>query len=68
VSFSPGPGRGASSGATSGGGGGSVGFFQAYTPAGVAPVLTPARVSPAFSDSKSVETRAEPMDSTLPAR
>jgi hypothetical protein len=45
------------SGGTPGGGGGSVGFFQAYTPAGVTPTLTPSHASPNFQPSLTVETR-----------
>lgn len=45
------------SGATPGGGGGSVGFLQTYTPAGIAPVLTPSEASPAFSANRNVPTR-----------
>ena len=40
-----------------GGGGGSVGFFQAYTPIGTTPTLTPSAASPAFSANKAIRTR-----------
>ncbi len=44
-------------GATPGGGGGSVGYLQAFTPAGTLPTLTPSSVSPAFSPSGTLQTR-----------
>jgi hypothetical protein len=44
-------------GATAGGGGGSVGFFQTYTPAGIAPALAPSMASPSFNPNKAIKTR-----------
>lgn len=40
-----------------GGGGGSTGRFQIFTPAGVAPVLTPTLAQPAFESSLEVATK-----------
>ncbi len=48
---------GASSGGTPGGGGGAMGFFQAHTPIGIIPTLTPANASPPFQQSLNVSTR-----------
>lgn len=42
---------------TPGGGGGSVGFFQTYTPVGVAPTLTPIAASPLFGSNKMINKR-----------
>lgn len=39
-----------------GGGGGSVGYFRAFTPAGVSPTLTPAAASPTFEAPGTVDT------------
>ncbi len=52
LGFPPGSG-----GSTSGGGGGSMGFFQAYTPTGVIPTLTPAVASPAFQPTLPLQVR-----------
>jgi hypothetical protein len=41
---------------TAGGGGGSVGFLRTATPAGVAPMLSPTKISPAFSANETLET------------
>ena len=48
VSNNPGPGEQtfSNAGAGAGGGGGSMGRFEVFTPAGVAPTLTPAQASP----------------------
>ncbi|HWU86626.1 MAG TPA: hypothetical protein VN253_05100 [Kofleriaceae bacterium] len=40
-----------------GAGGGSTGFFQAYTPAGVTPMLMPAAASPAFQPNRTIPAR-----------
>jgi hypothetical protein len=40
-----------------GGGGGSIGFFQTYTPTGIAPALAPSAASPAFGPNLELETR-----------
>jgi hypothetical protein len=54
----PGPGtHSVSTSTTPGGGGGSIGFFQAYAPMGVTPVLTPSAASPLFRPNKTVNTR-----------
>ena len=50
--FAPGNGGG-----TTGGGGGSMGVFQAYTPAGVIPTLTPATSSPNFQPNLTIPTK-----------
>jgi hypothetical protein len=40
-----------------GGGGGSVGWFQSYTPAGVATTITPTHASPRFQPNANVSLR-----------
>ena len=44
-------------GTSAGGGGGSVGFFQSYTPAGVAATLTPSAASPLPQPNGTIPTR-----------
>ena len=54
----PGPGGAPTiNGDTPGGGGGSVGFIQTYTPAGVAPNIGSAHVSPGFQPNANIPTR-----------
>jgi len=43
--------------AGAGAGGGSTGFFQAYMPASVTPMLMPAAASPAFQTNRTIPTR-----------
>lgn len=53
----PGPGEKQNpAGGTAGGGGGSVGFFQTYTPIGVAAVLTPSMASPMPQPNANIPT------------
>jgi hypothetical protein len=42
---------------TPGGGGGSTGYFETFTPAGVAPSVTPTMASPSFQPNLTVDTR-----------
>lgn len=57
VGANPGVGLIPTSQGSPGGGGGSVGRFQAYTPTGVTPTLTPSAASPPFQSNRTVPTR-----------
>ena len=57
VAVPPADGQGASSPRSPGGGGGSIGFFQSFTPEGVAPTITPQASSPAFQSNGTLPTR-----------